>query len=72
MTYHGRIKNGVITLDNGASLPEGTEVIVQLVDSRPLNELVCLAQSFEDDTDWPANGAEEHDHYLYGVPRHEQ
>ena len=29
MTYHGRVKNGVIVLDPPASLPEGSEVEVQ-------------------------------------------
>ena len=33
MTYRGHIKNGVVTLDEPATLPEGAEVNVQLVES---------------------------------------
>lgn len=33
MTYHGHILNGVVVLDPPASLPEGSEVRVELVDS---------------------------------------
>jgi hypothetical protein len=31
MAYHGRIKNGVIVLDEPVPLPEGTEVAVDIL-----------------------------------------
>jgi len=36
---------------------------------RPLLELARLAAQFPDDPDWPADGAAEIDHYLYGTPK---
>ena len=29
MVYRGRVKNGVVVLDNGGRLPDGTEVRVE-------------------------------------------
>jgi hypothetical protein len=34
MTYRGHIKNGQVTLDEPARLPEGAEVSVELVDKK--------------------------------------
>ncbi len=33
MTLHGKIQNGVVVLDGPVSLPDGTEVFVQPVES---------------------------------------
>jgi hypothetical protein len=33
MTYRGHIKNGMVTLDEPATLPEGAEVKVQLIEA---------------------------------------
>jgi len=35
MSYKGYVKNGVVILQDGAALPEGTEVLVELSDSDP-------------------------------------
>jgi len=32
--------------------------------------LAKLADEFPEDPTWPADGASEHDHYLYGTPKH--
>jgi hypothetical protein len=34
MTYRGHIKNGQITLDQSAPLPEGAEVNIEVIDER--------------------------------------
>jgi hypothetical protein len=34
MTYRGHIKNGQVTLDDPAELPEGAEVRVELIETR--------------------------------------
>jgi hypothetical protein len=33
MTFRGRVRNGVIVLDDGVTLPEGTVVEVELVEA---------------------------------------
>lgn len=68
MTYRGKITNGTIVLEPGASLPEGTEVVVQAVEPAPqphggasiwqkLLELEGTAQGLPDDL------PERHDFY---------
>ena len=71
MTYHGRVKNGVIVLDEPVPLPEGTEVKIEPVEpaaEKPsvwdkLLELAGTAQGL------PEDAARNHDHYLYGTPK---
>ncbi len=58
MTLEGAVVNGVIVLDGGAKLPEGTRVRVELADDDDLcpppepydreKELAILRQSLED------------------------
>ena len=75
MTYRGHIKNGQITLDESVELPEGGVVNVELVDSSVKTtegeptiwaKLLELAGTVEG---LPSDMAENHDHYLYGVPK---
>jgi hypothetical protein len=35
MTIHGRVKNGVVVLENGPVLPDGTQVTVSYQPARP-------------------------------------
>lgn len=35
MTYHGGVKNGVVQLDDGVNLSEGTEVKVNVISHTP-------------------------------------
>ena len=35
MPYHGHIENGLVVLDEPASLPEGAEVTVDLAEANP-------------------------------------
>ncbi|MBN2447821.1 MAG: hypothetical protein JXO22_13905 [Phycisphaerae bacterium] len=69
MTYQGRVKNGVVVLEADARLPDGTLVRIEPIDERPLMNLVRLTADLEGAADWPADGAAEHDHYLYGTPK---
>jgi hypothetical protein len=70
MTYRGRVKNGVVVLDEPAELPEGTEVRVDPVADETIP---TLAEQFQDiigiASDLPADLALNHDHYLYGAPK---
>jgi hypothetical protein len=71
MTYRGRVQSGVIVLDEGMQLPEGTAVSVEPLASPtptangdPLYRLAELATA----TGIP-DLALNVDHYLYGHPK---
>lgn len=76
MTYKGHVEKGMIVLDESIPLEEGMKV---LVDFAP-PETKTLAQksaSFKERyaavigkaQGLPEDAAENHDHYLYGVPK---
>ncbi len=73
MSYKGTVKNGVVVLEPGANLPEGTQVRVEAeppaatnsdAESDPLWRMGELAV----DTGIP-DLAVNIDHYLYGHPK---
>lgn len=73
MTYRGTVRNGIVELEPGATLPEGTQVQVTTVpaehpadddEKHPLRRYAKM--SF--DADLPPDLSEQHDHYLYGAP----
>ena len=68
MTYRGKIKGGVVVLEEGVSLPEGTDVQVE-----PAPEKPTWAEVFKDvigkAKGLPSDAARNHDHYLYGTPK---
>ncbi|HEV3445763.1 MAG TPA: hypothetical protein VG099_14055 [Gemmataceae bacterium] len=71
MVIEGVVQNGMIVLDKGATLPEGTRVKVvtesAAVEARPtLTGLLKFAGCMPD---MPADFAEQHDHYIHGTPR---
>jgi hypothetical protein len=76
MTYRGHIKNGVVVLDEGSSLPEGTEVLVHRVGEAEVStqdtgetlgqRLLKLAGRAKG---LPSEASINHDHYLYGTPK---
>ena len=67
--FTGRVINGVVVLDDGSTLPDGTEVRITPVDSqkttlgRRLLELSGIAEGL------PGDLAANHDHYLHGIPK---
>ena len=71
MTYRGRVKNGVIVLDDSASLPDGTEVDVSpAVDDSTeptwgevFKDIIGKAEGL------PPDMARNHDHYIHGTPK---
>ena len=66
MTYNGKIQNGVVVLDDGTKLPEGTRVQVEPVDSETQGgraKLKALAGVIDD---LPSDLARNHNHYLHG------
>lgn len=72
MTYHGQVKNGVVVLDDGASLLEGTAVRVEPIpreskEDHDAGSVFRLAERAKPTgiRDLGIN----HDHYLYGHPK---
>ncbi|MCX7011571.1 MAG: hypothetical protein NTW86_03220 [Candidatus Sumerlaeota bacterium] len=74
MTYFGHVRNNVIVLDAGATLPDGTEVRIEPVTPGDavgggvslldrLGELVGSVPGLPDDL------AENHDHYIHGTAK---
>ena len=64
-------ESGTIVLPPAAKLPAGTQVNVvpveNLQDKRPIGQkLAELAGVIKD---WPADFAENHDHYIHGTPK---
>ena len=79
MTYHGKVRDGVIVLDPPVNLPEGSEVEVSPLPANAEASIPggadgpTLAEIFKD---WigkaegmPSDSSLNHDHYLYGVPK---
>jgi len=75
----GRVVNGVIILENGGTLPDGTIVRVEPVaTSEPgdqvneigkLREMLLSYAGAINDPELPTDLAENLDHYLYGTPK---
>lgn len=71
MSVTGRVKNGVVVLPKEVKLPEGSEVEVTLLIS------VEEAEQFTDELlrisrmtkSLPEDLAENHNHYLHGLPK---
>ncbi len=73
MSYIGTVnEDGVITLPPEAQLLPGVQVRVDVIVSRPASELpigkklLALSGKVKG---WPADFAENHDHYLHGTPK---
>jgi hypothetical protein len=77
MKYRGHIKNGVVVLDDGATLPDGTEVLVRLVahepaDAKPADDKTVgqrLMKFAGKAKGLAPDASHNHDHYLYGTPK---
>jgi len=73
MTYRGKIKNGQIALDERVTLPEGTVVSVDVIEDGAdfptiWDRLLELAGTVGG---LPVDMAQNHDHYLYGLPKNQ-
>ncbi|MCY2924219.1 MAG: hypothetical protein NT031_02065 [Planctomycetota bacterium] len=78
MTHRGRVKNGVVVLNDPNALPEGGEVSVRLLKKRvrpvrgknnPVSLYERLKPVVGSASGLPHDLAENHDHYLHGHPR---
>jgi hypothetical protein len=73
MSYRGKIKDGVVVLEGGIRLAEGTEVEVQPVAQTPATPAEGLGQRLLKHAGaakgLPSDLARNHDHYIHGTPR---
>lgn len=67
----GRVKNGVVVVDGDVHLPEGISVSILVLDEA--EETPLLAEFFQGvagkAVGLPEDIAENHDHYLHGLPK---
>ena len=71
MEYKGTVKGGVVVLEYGAVLQEGTEVRVEPV-GQPQGQTTIgerLMKFAGKAVGLPNDSAKNHDHYLYGTPK---
>ncbi len=71
MSFEGHVQNGVIVLDDGRQLADGTRVQVIVRDAPAAkatlrDRLLKLAGTVDD---LPADMARNHDHYIHGGPK---
>jgi len=79
MTYRGKVKGGVVVVDEPASLPEGAEVQIEVTSSSQSDEPLLdengqtlgqkLLKYAGKATGLAADASRNHDHYLYGSPK---
>jgi hypothetical protein len=78
MTYRGTVRRGVVVLEPGAALPEGTDVTVtatglSTVDQPPPASAQTLGARLMKYAGavkgLPSDLARNHDHYIHGTPR---
>ena len=79
MVYRGHVENGVIRLEYSASLPEGSEVCVQLAPpsagcqpEATLEQEVAAIWADVPESEWnrlPADLTPNLDHHIYGTPQ---
>lgn len=71
MTYKGRVRDGVVVLEDSANLPEGMEVRVEPVEATA--EAPSWAEVLKDvagkAVGLPPDLARNHDHYLHGAKK---
>jgi type IV secretory pathway ATPase VirB11/archaellum biosynthesis ATPase len=72
MTYRGKVQGGVVVLEVGAKLPEGTEVQIVLPPESEANAPTLyerLEPVIGKAKGLPPDASKNVDHYLYGHPK---
>ncbi|MGD0536415.1 MAG: hypothetical protein ABSC03_02090 [Verrucomicrobiota bacterium] len=67
------IPDGPVTLPVDCALEVHVQPLKQRVEpateDRPLMKLLRSLEELPENPDWPADGAAQHDHYLYSLPK---
>jgi hypothetical protein len=73
MSLLGTVSSGVVVLDPGPTLPDGTRVEVRTVTvgetTKPTGTLAGLLKFAGKAEGMPADFAAQHDHYIHGTPK---
>jgi hypothetical protein len=69
MTLEGTVQNGMIILQPGCAIPDGTLVQVIVPDAMEQPTFVDLLEFAGCMPDMPADFAAQHDHYIHGTPK---
>jgi hypothetical protein len=71
MSVTRKVKNGVVVLPAGTTLPEGAEVKAESVDLAPHDDpfLAAVLKAAKPRPHWPKNYALNHGHYISGEPK---
>lgn len=71
MSYTGKVKDGVVVLPPGTTLPEGTEVIVEPLELLPASDpaIEAVLRLAKPRPHWPADYALNHAHHVKGHPK---
>lgn len=71
MSYPGIIINGLVVLDGDTKIPEGTRVTVTIGTEQDPGETLqeVLMKYAGCMSGLPIDMAEQHDHYLHGIPK---
>jgi len=76
ITVKARFDGHVFVPEQPVNLPVGHILDIPIVppaeetvSTPPLVELLELLEQLPANPDWPADGAAQHDHYLYGTPK---
>lgn len=69
-----RFDGRVFVPETPVDLPVGYTLQIPIprepeVSPKPLAELIEQLESLPENPNWPADGAQQHDHYLYGTPK---
>lgn len=80
MTIRARFDGRVLVPDEPLELPLNCRVeleVRRVVEPSagvptPLQELAARLAEIPDNPDWPADGAMQHDHYIYGTPKRDR
>lgn len=71
MSVTGTVKNGVVVLAPGTTLPDGTAVRVETLDAPSPEDpfLAAVRQTAKRRPHWPKDYALNHGHYVSGEPK---
>lgn len=70
MEVTGRVKNGVVVLDESEAIPEGALVRVEPLEAkRPRRLSEIFSDVIGTAPELPDDMAAQHDHYLHGAPK---
>jgi hypothetical protein len=69
MTFRGTVSGGVIVPEQGAALPDGTEVRIEVIESPSTTLGQRLLKFAGKAKGLPTDMARNHDHYLHGQPK---